>query len=359
MGKSILFITTNSLATNPRLVKELRACLKAGHRATVISFSFQNWSRPLNDRIFDEFSSLVTFVLLPGDRTAKWQWLSSTIMNFAARFVAKAFPGNVYLATIGLYKRSWLLLNRLRTLRGQFDLVIAHNPGAFVPAFYFASKQKLPLGIDLEDYHPGESSNTKEIRQMEALLKSVGKRASVFTASSQWILDETRKWLPDVSLKTVVIRNVFSRQQQPPFKSLPIEPLRLIWFSQTVGLNRGIQDAILAMNKVTFGCIELTVIGHCQIDTREQLCQLHKSDKHSIRFLEPMQEAELIETCSRHHIGMALEPGFSLNNELALSNKLFTYLLAGNAIVASETKAQKEFIQSHNGVGWSIPIGAV
>ncbi|NTS43788.1 hypothetical protein HRG84_23100 [Flavisolibacter sp. BT320] len=359
MPKSILFITTNSLATNPRLVKELWACLNAGHQATVISFSFQNWSGPLDEKIRGKLAGHANLILLSGDRTDKWQWMASTAMNVTARYLSKVFPSNLYLATISFSKRSWLLLNKLKMVHGSYDLVIAHNPGAFVPAHYFAKRHKVPLGIDLEDYHPGESSIPEEVRRSEYVLESVCQQAAILTASSQRILCEAKKWLDGKPVTTTVIRNVFSRHHQPAFKDLAVEPLKLIWFSQTVGLNRGIQDAILAMNRVTSGFMELTIAGYCQSGVREQLSQLLTKGKHRLRFLDPLPEADLIETCSRHHIGLALEPGFSLNNELALSNKLFAYLLAGNAVVASETKAQKEFMQAYEGIGQSYPIGAV
>jgi glycosyltransferase involved in cell wall biosynthesis len=40
-------------------------------------------------------------------------------------------------------------------------------------------------------------------------------------------------------------------------------------------------------------------------------------------------------------VGLGLEPGFSLNNWLALSNKLFTYMLAGLAVVFTDTPGQR------------------
>jgi hypothetical protein len=39
-------------------------------------------------------------------------------------------------------------------------------------------------------------------------------------------------------------------------------------------------------------------------------------------------------------IGLALEPPSSINNDILLSNKIFTYLLAGTAVVATRTRGQ-------------------
>lgn len=355
--KNILFVTSNSLATNPRLVKELRACVDAGHKATVISFSFQNWSKPLNDRLHDEICTRVKFVLLPGDRGDKWKWLSSTIINQMSRIAIKLCPENLFLASLSFSKRSWLLTTALKRQNGSFDFVIAHNPGAFAPVYFFSRARNIPFGIDLEDYHPGEGNLPAAASSIRRLMKKILPASDVITASSPLILKESEPYLNSTGARQTIIRNVFPRELQPSFKQLSGQPLRLMWFSQKVGLNRGIQDAILAMNEVKSTGIQLSILGHCSENTKSQLRRLLKEQKHQINFIEPMHEDQLIEACSQHHIGLALEPGFSRNNQLALSNKLFTYLLAGNAIIASETEAQKAFFEQNAGVGVTYPIG--
>jgi hypothetical protein len=46
-----------------------------------------------------------------------------------------------------------------------------------------------------------------------------------------------------------------------------------------------------------------------------------------------------------------LEPGRDLNNNIALSNKIFTYLLGGNAIIFSATPAQEQFYKNNMNCG--------
>jgi hypothetical protein len=48
-------------------------------------------------------------------------------------------------------------------------------------------------------------------------------------------------------------------------------------------------------------------------------------------------------------IGLALEPGTTPNNDIAISNKLYTYILAGNAVVASNTSGQSMAVADLNG----------
>jgi glycosyltransferase involved in cell wall biosynthesis len=68
-------------------------------------------------------------------------------------------------------------------------------------------------------------------------------------------------------------------------------------------------------------------------------------------FLGPIEESQIVQLAAEHHIGLASEPGRDLNNELALSNKIMIYLLAGNALVASKTKAQNDFLKIYNSIG--------
>jgi hypothetical protein len=71
----------------------------------------------------------------------------------------------------------------------------------------------------------------------------------------------------------------------------------------------------------------------------------------NITFLGPVYPNEIFSVASHHDIGLALEPGRDINNQIALSNKIFTYLLAGNAVIFSATPAQKLFYEENRGIG--------
>ena len=59
--------------------------------------------------------------------------------------------------------------------------------------------------------------------------------------------------------------------------------------------------------------------------------------------LSPMKETQLFKILHHHHVGLALEPGFSRNNMIARSNKLFSYVVTGCHILATKTEAQVDF----------------
>ena len=203
--------------------------------------------------------------------------------------------------------------------------------------------------FDAEDFHrskddEGESNSEKIIEDIYF------PGAAYITAASTLIADEYKKNYPRIEF--AVINNVFSKKQQPSFKQISNQPLKLFWFSQTVGLRRGLQDIIAAINLLNHFPIELTILGYAGENIKKILGSLLTNDHHQINFMPPCDEEELIRISSLHHIGLALEPGFSLNNKIALSNKLFTYLLAGNAVILSGTPAQQLFYKQYPQVGW-------
>ncbi|MEQ1895766.1 MAG: hypothetical protein ABL971_00100 [Vicinamibacterales bacterium] len=59
----------------------------------------------------------------------------------------------------------------------------------------------------------------------------------------------------------------------------------------------------------------------------------------------PAAPDALVRLSAEYDIGLALDPAASENNDIALSNKMFAYLLAGNAVLATRTKGQSWLAQ--------------
>jgi len=72
----------------------------------------------------------------------------------------------------------------------------------------------------------------------------------------------------------------------------------------------------------------------------------------------PAPPDEMIRLSAQADIGLALEPGTTPNNDLAISNKLYTYILAGNAVVASNTSGQSAAMADLNGAAVTYVAGA-
>src|ERR1039458_2373818 len=127
----------------------------------------------------------------------------------------------------------------------------------------------------------------------------------------------------------------------------PDGPVRLYWFSQTIGLGRGLEDVIQAMGQLK-GCnIELHVRGRWAGRYKEALFSLATSVgvlHQQICSHDPEPQSEMIRLATIHDVGLALERKDTENHDLCIANKIFTYLLAGNAVIATATRGQQLII---------------
>ncbi|HLO70481.1 MAG TPA: hypothetical protein VK167_06410 [Flavipsychrobacter sp.] len=358
-GKKVLLVTNVNLACNPRCHKEVRALVSSGYSVSVLKFDIRNWSADY-EALIEASLPQVKWIKLDAGSKSKLGWLVASIVSKIAGNILKLFNNNIALISYMLDKRSWLLNNKLQQIASQYDLLIAHNPGSFYPVYKAASKTSVPYAIDVEDYHPGEYSNVSLEQGTRQLMQSTLKDASYVSAAAPLILEHTIKDVVGIADKSLVINNVFPLELKPVFTELPIkagEPVRLVWFSQNVGLDRGLDDVVNAMNLITNFPIKLTLIGNCTKDVKQAILSTLKSDMHTITFKSPMPEQQLMQEVAQHHIGLALEASPNLNRRICLTNKLFTYLLCGNAIIASDTEAQVKFMKEHTSVGQTYSSG--
>jgi hypothetical protein len=77
-----------------------------------------------------------------------------------------------------------------------------------------------------------------------------------------------------------------------------------------------------------------------------------KPNLHFIEHKPPMPQTDLHHSLKDFDIGLALEvDAADLNRGLALTNKIFVYAQAGLYILATDTKAQTQFIDKNNCLG--------
>jgi hypothetical protein len=344
--KRLLFISTHNFATNPRLLKEIELALINRYQVTVLCCSFNNWSKYNNEKIKHRLCNKINYYEVSGNRKPLLPWLWSSCCFSVSKALLLIFPLNVYLLSLRSNKRSWLLMQQLNKIKEKIDLVVAHNPGSFYPAQIFAKKSKIPFGIDLEDFHPGETNNEKVSQYLKSLLKAVLPNTSYISAASALILRETQKFAGDFSGKTDIVLNLFSESEfMAPVKNNS-NKLKLVWFSQNISFNRGLEQVIPVVKNNSD--LELHLYGNCNELFKQQYLQSITNI-----FIHPvLPQIELHQLLSRYDIGLAIEPGKDLNNELALSNKILAYFQAGLYILASNTKAQQKFIEDypHHGI---------
>lgn len=339
----LVFISTHNLATNPRLVKEIRLALDCKHEVSVLCFEFNDWSKPLNDAIYGRLKGLIHYYPLPGDRSDLTGWLTSSVLGMLSPMALKLFPGSVLFQSIYSNKRSWLLLRNLHLVKGTAGLVIAHNAGSFYPAMQFAKAHQIPYGIDLEDYHPGEGIGKVYAKHLVDLSRKVLPGAAYLTAASPLILSYTLKDLPSYAGMKSVVLNYFPGEEFVE----PGEPepgrLRLVWFSQQISHGRGLEQVVPLIVQHR-DRLELHLYGNINTAFYNEWL----IDRDNIIVHGALPQVELHAALAHCDVGLAIENNASnLNRALCLTNKLLSYFQAGLYIFCSSTPAQDQFISNY------------
>jgi glycosyltransferase involved in cell wall biosynthesis len=340
LSKKILFLTTHNLATNPRLVKEIRLALQNDFYVTVVCCDFDNWSKDLNEKIKETLLPQIQYIGLPANRKPLFSWVQIQLTHVVSKTLLSFFPENGRLLSVSLYKLSGLLLRQVKRMNESYDLVIAHNPGSFHPAKYYGNKHQIPFAIDLEDYHPGESKVAKTTLEIKRLQQFILPGAEYVTAASPLIMAYAQKDINQELKNAQVILNLFPSEEFVKPVTKTTEKLKLVWFSQQISYGRGLEQFIPAIKNNPN--VELHLFGNSDPEFKAAHLSVQNIFIH-----DTLPQKELHKKLSEFDIGLAIEPGKDVNNKLSISNKILAYFQAGLYILASGTEAQKEFMEQH------------
>lgn len=348
--KKICLITPGHISSNPRLVKEAIALHHAGWSIHIIFTQYMDYLVYEDTKILKAHPEW-TYDHLLWTPTHKTLRLKSAIVQRLAKLISP------------ILRISNLLINRnyhwqLKTaIKSHADLYIAHNLGTLPVAINASKKNKARCGFDAEDFHRNEVSNDPnhpDVRLKTFIEDKYLEQTDYITAASPLICKAYKSLYPD--LNPIIINNVFELKYQPKLNLIKNKCLKLFWFSQTIGKNRGLEEVIEAINLISNPLIELHLLGNLSV---QNAIYFNGLANFSIIYYKPISANQIFELANTFDIGLALEPGFCTNNKIALSNKIFTYLISGLAIIASDTQAQKEFMNSNTLIGELYSIGDV
>jgi glycosyltransferase involved in cell wall biosynthesis len=160
----------------------------------------------------------------------------------------------------------------------------------------------------------------------------------------------------------VLLYNVFPRSLADSIPAPAERPtkstLRLHWFGQTIGPGRGVEDAVEAVKLIGPG-VELHLRGVISGEYRATLTDLARQpDAPANIFFHPqIDHDDLIRSLADFDVGLALERPENGNYLRTVSNKMFSYLLAGLAVVATDTLGQREVMGQIPSAGFLYPAG--
>jgi glycosyltransferase involved in cell wall biosynthesis len=350
-NKKVLIVTTGQPSTNPRMLKEYGALKKAGYQVKVFYSFWADWAVETDEALFQNgLIDKKDFILTGGSPGYnKRQYFVSRL--FFKIFHTLSFKLGLSFFNEWAISRTAFWLSRAAK-REKADLYIAHNMGALPAVVKAAGKWNAYCGFDAEDYHRGTYNNrqSKECKLTAILEERYMPHCNYVTAASP-LIGETYQQLLNLNLLTI-INNVFSIANIQPFREEPgvNGELRLFWFSQTMGSDRGLEDVVCALELLKDHNIKLTLLGLSSSEYRNSLLN-RLSNQSMLTFMEPVAPTEIFALTAGAHIGIVSEQLVDENKNVCLANKLFTYLLAGNCVLASDTKAQKKFLEDNPGIG--------
>ena len=342
MKRRICIVSPGNLASNPRVLKEADALRGAGYDVTAVACNYTEELRDIDDEIAATVPWKVVRVPRPRGERA---------ISIAARKFARVIAGAG--ATVPVALAAYAHGGPFSTLRRaalavSADLYIGHYTAGLAAAALVARHHRAMLGFDAEDFHAGENAGGPEedfrIKMVETIEGACLPTCSYVTAASPLI---GKAYAMRYGVAPATVLNVFPfdlAAASAPAGAASTEPkaLKAYWFSQTIGLDRGLQAFIEAIARAK-ARVTLDIRGGNQWGGGDRLMALARDlgigDRVSV--LPKAPPDQMVALAATYDVGLSLEPESTENRRLCLGNKIFTYLVAGLPIVMSDTPAQQ------------------
>jgi glycosyltransferase involved in cell wall biosynthesis len=231
----------------------------------------------------------------------------------------------------------------------QADLYIAHYPAALPAAAIAAQRHQARYAFDAEDFHLGDTPEGPEHHTERQMLRAIeGKylpRCAYVTAASPGIAAAYVETY-GITRPTVVL-NVFPRSQAssgPTPRETAAPGPSVYWFSQTIGGDRGLECAVRAIGGArTRPHLYLRGTPAAGFLDRLRTIAREAGVEERLHVLPPAIPSEMERLAAAYDVGLVGETGHTPSRRIALTNKQFTYLLAGIPVVMSDTPAHCAF----------------
>jgi hypothetical protein len=222
------------------------------------------------------------------------------------------------------------------------DLIYGGTTGALAAIAEGARRRATSYALDLEDLHSAETSGPDAAFADELAARveqSVISKAAFITTSSEAI---GAVYEHQYGVAPVVLHNTFPLpDREPDFTRTDLQTLRLYWFSQTIGPGRGLEEAIAAVGRAGIRA-ELALRGRPLAGYFESLQQLGAAQAPRLTLVHqpPAPPDAMVDLSRGFDVGLALEQMDVRNRQLCVTNKAFTYILAGVAVAMTDTPGQ-------------------
>jgi glycosyltransferase involved in cell wall biosynthesis len=342
----ICIVSPGHLATNPRLVKEATTLTEAGYSVEVICGRYSSWGVRVDAKLansrwracqvpFGRYEMPMALYAMQAARrklargAARSGLLMSSILEIAH---APIVPGLIAAA-----------------LQRGADLYIAHYVAALPAVARAAKKHQALYAFDAEDFHLGDLPDTHGHKFEKSIIHSIEGRYlpnSTYVTAASPLIAEAYAHAYRIQ-RPIVVLNTFPLNQAPALATSKgsAEPgPSLYWFSQTIGPNRGLECAVRAIG-IAESKPHLYLRGQLASEFEASLMNHARAvgAGHRVHILPPAEPERMEHLASAYDIGLVLETGHSKSRQMCLTNKLFSFILAGLPPIMSDTPAHRLF----------------
>jgi glycosyltransferase involved in cell wall biosynthesis len=225
----------------------------------------------------------------------------------------------------------------------QADVYHAHDVDTLLPATLVGWWRKKPVVYDAHEYwyidRANEPISNSLIRWIERICTP--RCSQVFTVNRS--IAERMAMHYGIAVPTVLMNVPADVPLQPPAPLQGEQPIELLYHGGYLS-NRGLESLLTAMTLVKTP-VHLTMRGYGEIESalRAQVESLSLQTK--VTFAPPVPMRELCQAAAASQIGII--PYIKPIAEFALPNKIFEYMAAGLALVATDLVEFRNIILGH------------
>ena len=336
----ICIITPGQIGSNPRVVKEADALVETGHDVHVIATKFSDFVEPLDQSIIARAKWTLQRIEFANAR----DWRLARLRQEFAKAAFK-LSGSFRFAP----QAHSPIADRLAELAANTpaELYVAHYVAALPAAAKAAALHGAMYAFDAEDFHLGDLPDAETHRWHKKILHTIESRflpGATYISAAAPLIAEAYVQAYGVQEPTVVL-NTFPRGNAPESataKGTASPGPSIYWFSQTIGPGRGLETAVRAI-AISNSRPHLYIRGTAMGDYINTLSTLAANcgTVDRVHFLGPRLPRDMERLGSAYDIGYVGELDETHNRQIALTNKIFSYLIGGLPIVASDIPAHR------------------
>jgi glycosyltransferase involved in cell wall biosynthesis len=337
----ITIVTGAHLCRNPRVVKETDALAEAGHDVTVVGPILNDALAAIDDELLRMRTWKRAVSIDLRKRAGTPDRVRRRAGMEAVRLLGLQSPG-----ALGYGVRTALRIVR----RKKSDLTIGHQEVGLWVAWRMA-QEGYRCAVDYEDWYshdlPPDARAVRPVGLLERLEGAMLQQAAFTLAPSRAMAESIHDAASGSGRMPEVIYNAFPWSDREEIDGAlrdrqSEERPSLHWVSQTLGRGRGLETLFDALHMVD-APVDVHLRGRSEEATREAFARRFPSDRgHQLFFHELVPPSELLSRIAEHDIGIATEMSEPPSRDTTVTNKILHYLLGGLAVVASDTRGQRE-----------------